>query len=60
MLKYYYLDKHKQKSALSLNERVGEEREEEVMDLLVSDVEGTLDIMIKVDENELLAKALIF
>lgn len=60
MLKYYYLDKHKQKLMLSLNEKVGaEEEQEEFIDLLVSNTEDGLEILVKLEENKTLSEAIL-
>lgn len=59
MLKYYYLDKHKVKLMLSLNEKVSvNEDEEEFVDLLVSDVDDALEVLVKLEENKMIAQAL--
>lgn len=58
MLRYYYLNKHKQKTSLSLNEKVGEDQEEELIDLLESDSEDAIDQMIESYEREALTKAI--
>lgn len=59
MLKYYYLDKHKQKLMISLNDKIGnEEDDEEFIDLLVSDAEDALEILVKLEENKMLNEAL--
>ena len=59
MLRYHYLDKHKQKNMISLNDKVGnEEEDEEFIDLLISNVEDTLDVLVRLEENDRLAQAL--
>lgn len=59
MLKYYYLDKHKQKLMISLNDKIGnEEDDEEFIDLLVSDTEDALEILVRLEENKMLEDAL--
>ena len=60
MLKYYYLDKHKVKLMLSLNEKVNvkENEEEEFVDLLVSDVDDALEVLVKLEESKMLTQAL--
>lgn len=58
MLMYYYLDKHKTKYILSLNEKLGHEDDLELMDLLESDEEDLLAILIRHEENQTLYAAL--
>lgn len=58
MLKYYYLDKHKVKMMLSLNEKVGADDEEELVDLLESEVEDAAEVLVKLEENNQLTQAL--
>lgn len=58
MLKYYFLDKHKVKMMLSLNEKVGSEDEEELVDLLESDVEDASEVLVRLEENNQLTQAL--
>ena len=59
MLRYHYLDKHKQKNMISLNDKVGnEEEDEEFIDLLISNVEDTLDVLVRLEENDRLSQAL--
>lgn len=58
MLRYFYLDKHKQKQTLSLNEKVGEDEEGELVDFLESDKEEPLEVIIKYEENQILSKAM--
>ncbi|TJX14408.1 sigma-70 family RNA polymerase sigma factor [Tissierella creatinini] len=47
MLMYYYLDKNKKKVCLSLNEKIGNDGEEEIIDLLESNDEDVLDTLIR-------------
>lgn len=56
-LKYKYLDKHKEKHYLSLNEPIGE-GEEEIIDLLEGGEIEPIENIIKVEENNLLLKGL--
>ena len=58
MLKYYFLDKHKIKLMLSLNEKVGSDNEEELVDLLESDVEDASEVLVRLEENNQLLQAL--
>lgn len=58
MLKYFYLDKHKEKVIFSLNEPVGEEGEEELIDLLESKEMDILDKLIIRENTSNLKKAL--
>lgn len=57
MLKYYYLDKHKAKLTLSLNEKISED-EDELIDILVSEDEGVLEMLVRIEENKQLENAL--
>src|SRR5690606_3330064 len=57
MLRYLYLDKHKIKLHHSLNEVVGE-GEVELVDLLVSDDKGPLEIILDREDNKCLLEAL--
>ncbi len=47
MLMYHYLDKNKNKVCLSLNEKIGVDGEEELVDLLESNNEDVLDRIIR-------------
>lgn len=58
MLKYYYLDKNKQKLMISLNEKIGDEEEVELIDLLVSDEDDALEMLVKLEESQQLVSAL--
>ena len=58
MLKFYYLDKHKGKVHFSLNEKIGDEEDDELIDLLESQEEDPLDIFLKHEENQTLYIAL--
>ncbi len=53
MLKYKYLDKHKEKYCLSLNEPVGDGKEE-ILDLLEGDEKEPIENIISSEENKLL------
>lgn len=58
MLKFYYLNKHKEKITTSLNEKVGNDEEEELIDLLKSEVNDPLELLVKLEERNLLVQAL--
>ncbi|WFA08633.1 sigma-70 family RNA polymerase sigma factor [Tissierella sp. Yu-01] len=58
MLRYFYLDKHKQKQTSSLNEKIGEDEENELVDLLVSDIDEPVDALLKSEENQVLSDSL--
>ncbi len=58
MLSYYYLDKNKQKDVNSLNDKVGDDEEEELIDLLESDIDDPLETLVKLEENNMLYSAL--
>lgn len=51
MLKYTYLNMHNKKQTLSLNVPVGDDGENELMDLLESDVDGPLDMFLKLENH---------
>lgn len=56
-LKYLYLNKHKRKIHLSLNEPLGD-GELEMIDLLISEEKHALDILLEIESNLKLKKAL--
>ena len=56
-LKYLYLNKHKRKIHLSLNEPVGDEGQE-IIELLISDNKEAIDIILEDEINAELKKAL--
>ncbi len=56
-LKYLYLNKHKRKIHLSLNEPLGD-GELEMIDLLVSDAQPALDVILEDEKNIQIKKAL--
>lgn len=58
MLKYNYLNKHKDRIHMSLNTPLEEESSEEWVDLLESQDDGPLEILIKSYEEDLLGEAL--
>jgi len=58
MLKYYYLNKYKEKRFLSLNEKTGEDNEEEIIDLLVYEEDSALDKIIKSEGSNMLLDAI--
>lgn len=55
MLKYHYLNKHREKKTVSLNEPL---EDGEMMDFLVGDEKDPLDDLIKREENAVLLKSL--
>lgn len=57
MLRYLYLDKHKMKLHHSLNEPVGD-GENELLDLLVSEDKGPLELILDKENNSYLLEAL--
>lgn len=56
-LKYLYLNKHKEKIHLSLNEPIGED-DGEIIDLLVSDHKDAVEIIIEDETSTLVKKSL--
>lgn len=58
MLKYLYLNKHKERKVNSLNESIGEDGEDELIDLLESKELGLLDQYLKAEESFQLRQAL--
>lgn len=56
-LKYLYLNKHKVKFHLSLNEPIGD-NDGEIMDLLVSDSKDTIELIIEDETNNLIRESL--
>lgn len=58
MLKYLYLNKHKEKKVNSLNESIGKDGEDELIDLLESKELGLLDQYLGVEESLELRQAL--
>lgn len=56
MLKYCYLNKHKEKKLLSLNEPIDDELE--LMDLIIGDEEGPLKQIVEQDESSVLYNSL--
>ncbi|NLL81850.1 MAG: sigma-70 family RNA polymerase sigma factor [Tissierellia bacterium] len=59
MLRYTYLNKHRDRSNLSLNEKIGNDEEDELIDLLESKEESAIEKIIKFDENQALRQAII-
>lgn len=57
-LKFLYLNKHRTKTFVSLNEPVGYDKEEEIIDLLVSEDKEVLDLIIDNERNVRLIKAI--
>ncbi len=59
MLIYYFLDKNKEKFIFSLNEKIGPENEDlEIIDLLVSDEEQAIDLIISLEMRKEIVDAL--
>lgn len=56
-LRFLYLDKHKRKHHMSLNEPIGD-GESEIIDLLVSEDMDILDMLIENERNDMLKKSL--
>ena len=59
MLMYHYLGKNKQKIFVSLNEKIGEDGDEERIDLLISDDESLLNQIIILEDREEVNEALL-
>ena len=57
-LRYFYLNKHNEKLTISLNAKVGEDKEEEIVDLLKSDIENPLESLLRLEEKTILQDAL--
>ena len=57
-LRYFYLNKHNEKLTISLNAKVGEDNEEEIVDLLKSDIENPLEWLLRLEEKMILQDAL--
>ncbi|MDR7869347.1 MAG: sigma-70 family RNA polymerase sigma factor [Tissierellaceae bacterium] len=58
MLKYTYLNKHKLRQHLSLNIPVGNDEDNELVDLLESDKDGPLEQYLQIEENLIINEAL--
>lgn len=58
MLKYYYLDKNKGRIFMSLNEKIGHDEEEEVIDMLESHDYNALDRLIRLESSKEVLAAL--
>lgn len=56
-LKYHYLNKHKEKDILSLNQTIGED-EKEIIDLIEGNEKEPIDIVIKKEETNILLESL--
>jgi RNA polymerase sporulation-specific sigma factor len=54
MLRYTYLNKHRDRINLSLNEKIGNDEEDELIDLLESKEDSAIEKIIKFDENQAL------
>lgn len=52
MLKYHYLDKNKEKIFMSLNEKIGEDEDEEIIDMLESHDYNALDRLIRLEDTK--------
>lgn len=52
MLKYHYLDKNKDRIFMSLNEKIGHDEEEEIIDMLESDDFSALDRLIRLESSK--------
>ena len=57
-LRYFYLNKHNEKLTASLNVKVGKDKEEEIVDLLKSDIENPLEFLVRLEETMILQDAL--
>lgn len=58
MLKYYYLDKNKEKIFMSLNEKIGHDEDEEIIDMLESHDYNALDRLIRLEGSKEVLDAL--
>lgn len=59
MLKYKYLDKHKERTYASLNTPIGEDKEDEWIDLLESGDKEQVEVVIDKETNDELREALL-
>lgn len=59
MLKFTYLNKHKEKTYLSLNIAVGNDGDEELINLLESQDDGPLDLALNLEESREIQKVLL-
>ena len=57
-LMYLYLDKHKERRHISLNSSISGEGDGEMIDLLISDAQGPLDVLLDLEKRHRLYKAL--
>ena len=58
MLKYGYLNRHKKREHLSLNIPVGEDGEDELMNILESEEEGPMENILRLEDKSEIKKAL--
>lgn len=58
MLKYAYLNRHKKREHLSLNIPVGEDGEDELMNILESEEEGPMENILRLEDKSEIKKAL--
>lgn len=58
MLKYNYLQNHRNKTMISLNSPLGEDKEGEMIDLLESKDLGPLELFLEIERDNTLSKAL--
>jgi RNA polymerase sporulation-specific sigma factor len=58
MLRFLYLNKHKEKILLSLNTPIGEDEDEEMIDILESDDDGVLEEVLKTEDLDEIRYAL--
>lgn len=58
MLKYHYLDKNKNRIFMSLNEKIGHDEDEEIIDMLESDDYNALDRLIRLESSKEVLDAL--
>ncbi|HHV47155.1 MAG TPA: sigma-70 family RNA polymerase sigma factor [Tissierellia bacterium] len=58
MLKYHYLNKHRERKTVSLNEPLKDMKDGELMDFLIGDEEDPLNIIIENEEYTALLKSL--
>lgn len=58
MLKFLYLNKHKEKVLISLNTPIGEDEDEELIDILESNDDGVLEEILKIENLDEIRQAL--
>ena len=59
MLRYLYINKHKTVATLSLNKKIGNDEEDELIDLLESKDDGLLERIIKYENNQVIRQAIL-